>query len=72
VLNPNFFTLIDREGARHRYDRSTFSHAGACKSTVSVKAGEAASCTLVFVLPPGRQARSIVYNDGGSIDEFFF
>ncbi len=72
VLNPNFFTLVDQEGQKHRYDRSTFSRPDACRSTVTVPPGERKSCSIVFVLPAGRNARSIVYDDGGSLDEFTF
>lgn len=72
VLNPNFFTLIDREGKAYRYDRSTLARRDACRSTVTVRPGESGSCALVFVLPTGRSPRSIMFNDGGSADEFFF
>jgi hypothetical protein len=72
ALNPNFFTLVDRDGQSHRYDKSTFSQSDGCRSTMTVRPGESRSCSLVFVLPAGRAVRSVVYNDGGSLDEFFF
>ncbi|MDR7419244.1 MAG: DUF4352 domain-containing protein [Armatimonadota bacterium] len=72
ILNPNFFAITDDAGQTHRYDKSTFSQPGACRSTVSVQPGESKSCSLVFVLPAGKTVRSLVYNDGGSLDEFFF
>lgn len=72
VLNPNFFTLIDREGKSYRYDRSTFAHRDACRSTRTVRPGATGSCSLMFVVPAGRNLRSIVFNDGGSLDEFYF
>jgi hypothetical protein len=72
VLNPNFFTLADREGGRYRYDRTTFAHKDACRSTLAVRPGESQSCSLVFVLPAGRTPRSIAYADGASLDEYYF
>lgn len=72
VLNPNFFTLKDREGEVYRYDRSTFARGDACRSTVSVRPGEAGTCSLVFVLPAGRTARAIAFDDGASADEYHF
>jgi hypothetical protein len=39
---------------------------------MTVPPGERRSCSVVFVLPAGRNARSIVYDDGGSLDEFTF
>jgi hypothetical protein len=72
VLNPNFFTLVDRDGQNHRYDKSTFSQSDGCRSTMTVRPGESKSCSLVFMLPAGRAVRSVIYNDGGSLDEFFF
>jgi hypothetical protein len=72
VLNPNFFTLKDREGQIYRYDRSTFSRADACRSTVSVRVGEEGTCSLIFVVPAGRTARSITFDDGASADEHYF
>jgi hypothetical protein len=69
TLNPNFFTLYDRDGKPYRYDRSTFARKDGCRSAITVKPGAAESCTLVFMLPVGRQPRSLVYSDGGSIDE---
>ncbi len=72
VLNPNFLVLVDRSGRVYRYDPSTFRQADACRSTVMVKPGEAASCSLVFVIHAGDSARSIVFNDGASTDEAFF
>jgi hypothetical protein len=72
VLNPNFFTLVDAGGQTYRYDKSTFSQPSGCRSTLSVQPGESKSCSLVFVLATGKAVRSLVYNDGGSLDEFFF
>lgn len=72
VLNPNFFTLVDRDGQSHRYDKSTFSQSDGCRSIMTVRPGESKSCSLVFVLPAARAVRSVIYNDGGSLDEFFF
>jgi hypothetical protein len=72
VLTPNFFTLIDREGQRYRYDRSTFSQTTACRSTVSVQPGESKTCAVVFLLPAGKTPRSLTYSDGASLDEFYF
>ncbi|MDR7545429.1 MAG: DUF4352 domain-containing protein [Armatimonadota bacterium] len=72
VLNPNFFVLTDRNGQSYKYDRSTFSRKDACRSTVTARPGESRSCTLVFALPAGRLARSVTFDDGGSLDEFFF
>jgi hypothetical protein len=72
VLNPNFFTLADREGGSYRYHRTTFAEKDACRSTLTVPPGESKSCSLVFVVPAGRSARSIAYTDGGSVDEFYF
>jgi uncharacterized protein DUF4352 len=71
TLNPNFFTLYDRDGKTYRYDRSTFARKDGCRSAITVKPGESVSCTLIFMLPAGRLARSLVYSDGGSIDEGF-
>lgn len=71
VLNPNFIRAIDGEGKVYRYDRSTFGQQTPCRSTLVVRPGEAVSCTIVFVLPPDRKVRSLVYEDGASIDEFF-
>ncbi|OFX26744.1 MAG: hypothetical protein A2Z07_06665 [Armatimonadetes bacterium RBG_16_67_12] len=72
VLNPNFFTLADREGGSYRYHRTTFAQKDACRSTLTVPPGESKSCSLVFLVPTGRTARFIAYNDGGSLDEFYF
>ncbi|MGH2372707.1 MAG: hypothetical protein ACRDIC_04415, partial [bacterium] len=72
ILNPNFLVLVDRSGRALRYDPSTFRQADACRSTVAVKPGESASCSIVFVLFGGESARSIVYNDGASTDEAYF
>ncbi|MGQ0568291.1 MAG: DUF4352 domain-containing protein [Armatimonadota bacterium] len=72
VLNPNFFTLVDREEKSYRYDRSTFAQKDACRSTRTVRPGATGSCSLVFVVSAGRKLRSIVFNDGGSVDEFYF
>lgn len=71
-LNPNFLILVDRSGRALRYDPSTFRQADACRSTVMVKPGETASCSIVFVLFGGESARSIVFNDGASTDEAYF
>ena len=71
-LNPNFFVLMDRSGKAHRYDSSTFRQTEACRSTIAVKPGEAASCTLAFAIPGGQHARSIIFNDGASADEAYF
>lgn len=72
VLNPNFFSLLDREGQAYAYDPSTFRQPDACRSVVSVRAGEAGTCTLVFLIPADRSARAITFNDGASADEFYF
>ncbi|MBM3469384.1 MAG: DUF4352 domain-containing protein [Armatimonadetes bacterium] len=72
VLNPNFFTLADREGETYRYDPSSFRQADACRSTVAVRPGETGTCSLVFVIPAGHSARTIVFNDGASTDEYYF
>jgi hypothetical protein len=72
TLNPNFFVLYDKDGKTYRYDRSTFARKDGCRSAITVRPGDSVSCTLVFMLPVGRQARSLVYSDGGSIDEGFF
>lgn len=72
VLNPNFFALTDREGQVHRYDRATFRLDDACRSTVTVRVGASASCTLLFMLPAGRAPRSIAFDDGASADQHFF
>lgn len=72
ALNPNFFVLMDRGGRAHRYDPSTFRQTDACRSTVAVKPGDAASCTLAFAIPGTQHARSIIFNDGASTDEAYF
>lgn len=72
ILNPNFLVLVDRSGRVLRYDRSTFHQADACRSTITVKPGEAASCSIIFVLFGGESARSIIFNDGASTDEAYF
>lgn len=72
ILNPNFLVLVDRSGRALRYDPSTFRQPDACRSTVTVKPGESASCSIIFVLFGGESARSIVYNDGASTDEAYF
>lgn len=72
ILNPNFLVLVDRSGRALRYDPSTFRQADACRSTVTVKPRESASCSIIFVLFGGESARSIVYNDGASTDEAYF
>jgi hypothetical protein len=72
VLNPNFFMLVDAEGQSHKYDRSTFSQPNGCRSTMAVQPGDSKTCVLIFVLPAGKTIRSVVYNDGGSTDEFYF
>lgn len=72
VLNPNYFVLLDQAGTAYRYDRTTFRQASACRSTVTVRPGEAASCALVFVLPAGASPRSLVFNDGASVGEAHF
>ncbi len=72
VLNPNFILLVDREGKTYKFDPSTFRQADACRSTVSVKPGETRSCSVVYVIPAAASARSLMFNDGGSIDEFYF
>jgi len=69
VLNPNFLTLTDRNGHSYRYHPSTFGQKDACRSTVIVRPGDSASCSIVFVLPAGEAPRSITYSDGASIDE---
>jgi len=69
VLNPNFLTLTDRNGHSYRYHPSTFGQKDACRSTVIVRPGDSASCSVVFVLPAGEAPRSIIYSDGASIDE---
>lgn len=72
VLNPNYFTLIDREGKAYLYDRSTFRQPDACRSTISVRPGETGTCSVSFVIPAGQHARAIVFNDSASTDEFHF
>jgi hypothetical protein len=72
VLNPNFLTLVDREGQRYRYDRSTFAQTDPCRSTLAVRPGESRSCSVVFVIPAGRTPRSIAFDDGASADEHYF
>lgn len=72
VLNPNYLTLVDRDGQRYRYDRSTFAQGDACRSTVLVRPGETKSCSVVFIVPAGRTPRSIVFDDGASTDEHYF
>ena len=72
ILNPNFLVLVDRSGRALRYDPSTFRQPDACRSTVTVKPGESASCSIIFMLFGGESARSIVYNDGASTDEAYF
>jgi len=72
VLNPNFLTLTDRNGHSYRYHPSTFGQKDACRSTVIVRPGDSASCSVVFVLPAGEAPRSITYSDGASIDETAF
>ena len=69
VLNPNFLTLLDAAGHSYRYHPSTFGQKDACRSTVMVRSGDTASCSIVFVLPAGATPRAIVYSDGASIDE---
>jgi hypothetical protein len=71
-LNPNFFTLVDRSGKTYRYDKSSLRQPDACRSTIMVRPGSAASCVLVFALPAGQAPRSIIFDDGGSIDEAYF
>lgn len=72
VLNPNFFTLTDRNGHAHRYHPSTFGQRDACRSTMIVRPGDSASCSLVFVVPGKETARTLTYTDGASIDEIAF
>lgn len=72
ALNPNFFTLIDRGGKSYQYDKSSLRQAEACRSIISVRPGAAASCSLRFAIPGGQSARSIIFHDGGSIDEAYF
>jgi hypothetical protein len=72
VLNPNFLTLTDRDGKTYKFNPSTFRQSDACRSTISVKPGETRSCSVVYALPAAANARSLVFNDGGSIDEFYF
>jgi len=72
VLNPNFFMLVDREGKTYKFDPSTFGQVDACRSTISVRPGETGSCSVVFVIPAAQTARAVVFNDGGSTDEFSF
>lgn len=72
VLNPNFILLVDREGKTYKFDPSTFRQSDACRSTVAVKPGETRSCSVVYVIPAAASARSLMFNDGGSIDEFYF
>ncbi len=72
ALNPNFFALTDREGQGYAYDPSTFRLSDACRSTLLVRPGDAGACSLVFVVPQGRIARTLVFDDGASTDEFFF
>ena len=72
VLNPNFLTLLDAAGHSYRYHPSTFGQKDACRSTVIVRSGDTASCSIVFVLPGGATPRAIVYSDGASIDETGF
>lgn len=72
VLNPNFFTLADREGETYRYDPSSFRQNDVCRSSVSVRPGDTGTCSLVFVIPAGRSARAIFFNDGASTDEYYF
>jgi len=71
-LNPNFFTLVDRSGQSHRYDKSSLRQADACRSIISVKPGGVASCSLTFAIPGGQSARSIIFHDGASTDEAYF
>lgn len=72
ILNPNFLSLVDRDGKSYKIDPSTFRQSDACRSTVSVKPGETRSCSVVYVIPAAASARALVFNDGGSIDEFYF
>lgn len=72
TMNPNFFVLTDREGQTYRYDRSTFRLDNACGSRLVVNTGGSRSCALAFMVPAGRNLRSIVYSDGASLDEFYF
>ncbi len=72
VLNPNFLSLVDRDGKTYKIDPTTFHQSDACRSTVSVKPGETRSCSVAYVIPVAASARSLVFNDGGSIDEFYF
>lgn len=72
ALNPNFFTLVDRAGKTYRYDKSSLRQPGACRSTIMIRPGGTASCTLVFALPSGQAPRSVIFDDGGSIDEAYF
>ncbi len=72
VLNPNFVALVDPGGKTYKFDPSTFRQADACRSTVSVRPGQTGSCSVVFVIPAGARARALVFNDGGSTDEFTF
>lgn len=72
VLNPNFFALADREGETYRYDPSSFRQPDACRSAISVRPGESGTCSLVFLIPAGRTARTITFNDGASTDEYYF
>ncbi len=72
VLNPNFLLLADREGKTYKFDPSTFRQTDACRSTISVRPGETGSCSVVFVIPAGQNARAVIFNDGGSTDEFYF
>lgn len=72
ALNPNFFTLVDRTGQTYRYDKSSLRRPDACRSTIIIRPGGAASCTLVFALPSGQVPRSVIFDDGGSMDVAYF
>jgi hypothetical protein len=72
VLNPNFFTLTDGNGRTYRYHPSTFGQKDGCRSSMIVRPGEGASCSLVFVLPAKESARALTYTDGASFDEISF
>ncbi len=69
VLNPNFLMLVDRTGHSYRYHPSTFGRSDACRSTLMVRPGESASCSVLFVIPSGETPRSIAYSDGASLDD---